>query len=533
MTRKAPRVRRIGDTGDPRAPFPVLNPVALAGGREGRADAWPRRMERAPVTIPASLCSRLVAIHAWVSAVFLPGRITGHRDAAKQARIFLMSHLFGPVLGFTVPLALYAFDPTPGADIAVLAASIGLFWAFPFGLRLGVPYAHLVLLSILNLNFAILWSCFHYGGVASPTRVWILIIPILAIFYVGGERRLTHVVLVASGLAFAAFLALYLALDPGPNDLPPRALIGLGATSTAATLAYVAAMAIYYARIFDAGVDLEREVKRRHAMAVELRAAVAAAHRASAAKSKFLARMSHELRNPLNAVIGYGQLLQEEAKEGGDGMMERDVERILDAGRYLVRLIDMILDLSKIEAGRMRFDARPHELRALLEEAVERRRAAIEGAGNRVELDLAPDLGRATLDSNRLGEILDSVLENAAQHTDGGRVALRARRERGAGGAPDTVSVTVRDTGCGIAPEVLASVFETFATARDAAGGRYGGTGLSLAVSSRLCRAMGGSLAARSRPGEGSAFTVTLPTEPPAPSCVPTPALPTAPPLAA
>ena len=121
-------------------------------------------------------------------------------------------------------------------------------------------------------------------------------------------------------------------------------------------------MAIYYARIFDAGIALETEVRRRRETTDELRQAVAKADRAGAAKAEFLARMSHELRTPLNAVIGYSQMLKEDATGEADAMMREDVERIHDAGQYLLRLVNMILDLSKLEAGRMKFDQRSHSL---------------------------------------------------------------------------------------------------------------------------------------------------------------------------
>src|SRR5690606_33961962 len=245
----------------------------------------------------ALACERLIAR-------FMPESLAEDRAGANRARMFLISHLFGPVLGNTVPLALFVFDPTPGWNTAVLAASISLFWVFPFLLRRGIAYERLVLLSVVNLNFAILWSCYHNGGVASPTLTWALIIPILSLFYLGGERRLQRQLLGITAGSFAIFLAAYILLQPTPNDIPETAMIGLGAVSTVATLAYVAFMAVYYARVFDAGVDLEIEVRRRRQMADELRRAIVHAHRIGSARAEFLARMSHEIRTPLNAIIG-------------------------------------------------------------------------------------------------------------------------------------------------------------------------------------------------------------------------------------
>lgn len=456
----------------------------------------------------ALACERLIAR-------FMPESLAEDRAGANRARMFLISHLFGPVLGNTVPLALFVFDPTPGWNTAVLAASISLFWVFPFLLRRGIAYERLVLLSVVNLNFAILWSCYHNGGVASPTLTWALIIPILSLFYLGGERRLQRQLLGITAGSFAIFLAAYILLQPTPNDIPETAMIGLGAVSTVATLAYVAFMAVYYARVFDAGVDLEIEVRRRRQMADELRRAIVHAHRIGSARAEFLARMSHEIRTPLNAIIGYGQILREEAEESGDELLLEDVDRILEAANYLMRLINMILDLAKIDAGRMLFDARTHDLRAIIEAALAPHRETLEEGGNRITIAIDSDLSTVEVDHARLVQILGCIIENAARHTRDGEVTIRAARAAEDGREP-AFTVAVSDTGPGIEAEVMAGLFESFSARRRAADGRYGGTGLSLTLCAQLCRGMGGHIEAESMPGVGSTFTVHLPAAPPA-----------------
>ena len=166
---------------------------------------------------------------------FIPAEIAADRESRKQARMFLISHLFGPFIGNVVPGALYLFDPTPGFDVAVLAASITAFWVFPFILRAGARYNILVLLSVQNLIFCILWSCYFYGGVSSPTLPWVLTIPLLAFFYLGQSSSLRLVVLGLFAANLAAFCALYLLGHSVPaNDMAASALQGLGIVSTVA-----------------------------------------------------------------------------------------------------------------------------------------------------------------------------------------------------------------------------------------------------------------------------------------------------------
>ena len=445
------------------------------------------------------------------TAYFLPPNLRADRQAANQARMFLFSHLFGPCLGLTVPLVLFLLDPTPGIDILLLAISIGGFWVFPFLMRAGIEYRRLVQLSVLNLHLAILSGCYNYGGINAPTVIWVLIIPILSVFYTGGERGMNRRLLFVSIASFASFFLIFVLLPPGESDLPEAANFGLGIVSMIATLCYVGMMAIYYARIFHAGVDLENEVQRRRRLAVELRKAVVAANQASASKSEFLARMSHELRTPLNAIMGYAQLLRDEAEDTGDDDLARDVDRILDAGEYLVRMINLILDLSKIEAGRMQLHVKSTDVGQLVTELAAHRRPTIEGRGNELRLMLGAAPAAARIDAAQLRKVIDAILENAAQHTANGTIAVGSGRVLEDG--RECFTVCIEDTGEGIEPDILPSIMESFAMTRSASGGRYGGTGLSLTVSSKLCQVMGGYIEVSSRVGRGSRFNVVLPLE--------------------
>ncbi len=228
---------------------------------------------------------------------------------------------------------------------------------------------------------------------------------------------------------------------------------------------------------------------------------------ASRAKSAFLANMSHELRTPLNAIIGYADLLSEDRSD--DPALCADLTRIRDAGNHLLVLIDDVLDISRIEAGRMVLHPEVVDLADLARGAVESIRPAAQRAGNELDVDLAPDLGEGHFDPTRLRQILINLLGNAAKFTADGRVGLRARRL--AAPAGEVLCLAVWDTGIGIPAAQQAVIFQEFVQADTSTTRRFGGTGLGLAITRHLCNLMGGDIEVQSEPGRGATFTVTLP----------------------
>jgi CheY-like chemotaxis protein len=223
-------------------------------------------------------------------------------------------------------------------------------------------------------------------------------------------------------------------------------------------------------------------------------------------KSQFLASVSHELRTPLNAIIGYGEMLHEQAAESGHEDYLADLQKIQDAGRHLLGLINDILDLSKIEAGKTDLFIEEVELAELAGEV----RAIVEPLaarnGNKLELACADDAGSLRTDRTKLKQNLLNLLGNASKFTRGGRVRLEIRRE-------DEVSVAfvVSDTGIGMTPAQQAQLFQAFTQADATTTRRYGGTGLGLAITNQFCDMLGGRIAVESTPGAGSVFTMTLP----------------------
>ena len=249
----------------------------------------------------------------------------------------------------------------------------------------------------------------------------------------------------------------------------------------------------------EANQSLEHEVATR-------RAAAAEAREASRVKSTFLANMSHELRTPLNAIVGYAELIRDESQDGDIAAIDGDIDRILGAARHLLGLINNVLDISKIEAGKMEVFIERVDLDELLQEVADTVRGLVTDRGNQL-VCTCPNghLGVIRSDALKLRQVLINLLGNAAKFTERGTVTLRARRDG------DAVEIAILDTGIGIDEETQRRLFIPFVQADGSATRSRGGTGLGLAISAEYCRLLGGALTLTSRPGEGSTFTVTLP----------------------
>jgi PAS domain S-box-containing protein len=235
------------------------------------------------------------------------------------------------------------------------------------------------------------------------------------------------------------------------------------------------------------------------------------AEAANTAKSQFLANMSHELRTPLNAIIGYSEMAYEEVEEMGQDDLAGDLQKIRAAGQHLLSLINDILDLSKIEAGKMELFTEDFDVRATVDEVTTTVQPLVEKHDNRLDIRCGGDLGTMHSDLTKLRQMLLNLLSNACKFTDGGKITLEAIRRPGANGDADIILFKVSDSGIGMTAEQMKKLFEAFSQAEASTTRRYGGTGLGLAITRHFCRLMGGDVTVESKPGVGSTFTIELP----------------------
>ena len=257
------------------------------------------------------------------------------------------------------------------------------------------------------------------------------------------------------------------------------------------TFAVQSVLAIQNARLFREIEDKSRQLQ------------VASEH-----KSQFVASMSHELRTPLNAIIGLTELMVTNAARFGTEKALEPLRRVNAAGTHLLSLINEVLDLSKIEAGKLELNPEPVNLPQLIDEVIGTAGQLAEKNQNRLLVEAQENLGALNTDSMRLKQILLNLLSNACKFTKEGEVALRVRK---VADGRDWVELAVADTGIGMTAEQQAKLFQDFTQADSLTARRYGGTGLGLAISRKLARMMGGDVTVTSEPGKGSVFTVRLP----------------------
>jgi PAS domain S-box-containing protein len=256
-------------------------------------------------------------------------------------------------------------------------------------------------------------------------------------------------------------------------------------------------------------IAVAQDITARKLQEKELKEAKVAAEAANATKSQFLATMSHELRTPLNAIIGYTEMMQEEAEDNGHDEYVPDLKKVHSSAKHLLALINDVLDLSKIEAGKMDLYLETVEVQPLIDDVVSVVAPLVEKKANKLSLSLGPNLGSIHADVTKVRQSLFNLLSNASKFTEKGTISLdvsRAWRE-----GVETFTFSVSDTGIGMNAEQLGRMFQAFTQADASTTRKFGGTGLGLVISRNFCQMMGGDIVVESEEGKGTTFTITLP----------------------
>ena len=463
------------------------------------------------VVRPPSLVLRVVAL---LERGLPPGLLADNETRRRSLLIVGTIWVIVIACVFTIPVLLGT--TRGGARIVASAVNLGTIsvalGALGLLRRRGTRAAGHTVTAIAFVG--IMWVVAISGGLTSPYWVLLVAVPILAAQMAG--RAAGHLWTL---LSLAAVTLLWV-LDRLGVELP-RLTDPAAHTTTAALYTGMAVLGVhvlsYLAEVAkDDAITRAEQVRAQLELAdhevgqaqVLAQQAVAA----SAAKTAFMATMSHELRTPLNAVIGYAEMLVEDAEDRGYAPLRDDLGKIVGASQHLLKLIEDILELSRVEAEKQDLRCERFAAQELVREVIGVLAPLARRRGDQMELRAAEAPIVVYLDRGRVRQVLINLIGNAIKFTAGGRVSVEARGEEEAGRR--WLVVVVADTGIGIEAADLARIFEPFTQVDSSPRRRYEGSGLGLSLSRRLVQTMGGTLAVRSQPGRGSVFTLRLPAEP-------------------
>ena len=436
---------------------------------------------------------------------FIPDTAKSERSELNLARNFVFTHLAGPLLSQSISVFLYLSDPDPGFACWTVIICIWMFWTLPFVYKWTGKLQQTAIVTVELLAFTSLFGAYYYGGVSSPFLPWLIVSLLLGFFYLSRSPSLVVGLFTFNILLFCGAHYLW----GFPELVSKEELAAVGWISILAATIYMSWMAIYYANMMSMSSEIEHETESHRETALRLREAKEMADVANRTKSIFLAKMSHELRTPLNAVIGFSEILLENAEFGGkDENRKADLRRIHAAGQHLLSLVTDVLDLSKIESNFIELKTEQFDLHQAIRGIVANVEPMLHKNGNRLIVRCAEDLGIVSTDATKLRQVTLNLLSNAAKFTERGTITLSAYRRKSAAG--DWIEIQVQDTGIGIAQSELSNLFQNFGQANRTTSTKYGGSGLGLALSKKLCGLMGGGITATSELGRGSCFAIRV-----------------------
>ncbi len=422
----------------------------------------------------------------------IPAALHAEPEAQLRSRV-LVASCFGlaalALAGLLVRLATAPFD----RGVVVAFAAIAVVLTLPWVQRRTRSY-RLAGGIFVAIMFVIL-PAFHLllGVFPAPALLLFPVLPLLQTFFVGGRSGLT----IAAVLGLI-ILALRLGLPPpGPEKIMTLSWTFMSLGAATCLMVSVVAIAFERARVGSQA--------RLQAANIALEQAHARATAESLSKTEFLRHVSHELRTPLNSILGYGELVQEALADEGNLAHAADLDKIRDASRQLLALINDLLDISRIEAGVVDLEFAEVTPLRLLEQVRDTILPLLSLNHNTLDLVVAPDLPPLITDEQRLRQVLLNLLSNASKFTERGQIVVTADT------TAEALVLRVRDSGIGMTPEQCSRLFEPFAQVHASLALRRQGTGLGLTLSRRFVEQLGGTITVRSEPGRGSEFTIHLP----------------------
>jgi signal transduction histidine kinase len=437
---------------------------------------------------------------------FIPLHSIRGQTNIELARVFVFTHVFGPVIAQPMAIYLYFASPALSLPLAVMVFGIWAFWLLPFVLRRTGNLTLSAMLSFQGLTTLALFGTFFYGGFSSPFVPWLIVSLLLGFCYLSKRVRLVLSIFVADLCIFGAFFVMY----GFPHLIPISQLHILGWLSIVAATVYMSWMALFYARIIALRSELEVEAERYRATLKELEKARAVAEQSNRNRSLFFAKMSHELRTPLNSIIGYSEILLSEFESSGaeDAQCSSDLKRINVAGKHLLSLVAEVLDLDKMEMGVVSVEPTSFSLGNLCDEVVASALPLVEKNGNSFVLDCPNRVETVHTDRKMLRQMIINLLSNAGKFTEAGTIKLHLGVDPGMG--DDRLCISVTDTGIGISPTAIPHLFDDYMQADASISNKYGGTGIGLALTRKFSVLLGGAISVESMPGKGSRFTIDI-----------------------